>query len=331
MDAENKRNFILLGHAQSGKTTLAEALLYMCKATTRKGSVNDGTAVSDYSFDEIERKSSISSGFLYCDYKGNRIQMVDVPGYADFFGEVIAGVRGVDSAIVVIDASAGVEVGTERAWQVLEEAGLPCLIFINKTDKEDLDLNNVLANIKERLSKKALKIDSLEDPDLIEAIAESDDKLIEKYLEGAKLSPDELKNGLRQAIIKRNLFPVLLGSALADKGLVELLDAAVAYLPNPLERLKVEVNDPAKPDERKEIQFRKDGNLAAFVFKSISDPYVGQLTLLRVFQVRYYQTPLFTIVTRRQRSESDRFISYKAKSKDLLRGLSAEILWQSLN
>ena len=283
MDAENKRNFILLGHAQSGKTTLAEALLYMCKATTRKGSVNDGTAVSDYSFDEIERKSSISSGFLYCDYKGNRIQMVDVPGYADFFGEVIAGVRGVDSAIVVIDASAGVEVGTERAWQVLEEAGLPCLIFINKTDKEDLDLNNVLANIKERLSKKALKIDSLEDPDLIEAIAESDDKLIEKYLEGAKLSPDELKNGLRQAIIKRNLFPVLLGSALADKGLVELLDAAVAYLPNPLERLKVEVNDPAKPDERKEIQFRKDGNLAAFVFKSISDPYVGQLTILRVF------------------------------------------------
>ncbi len=283
MDAQNKRNFILLGHAQSGKTTLSEALLYFCKATNRKGSVNDGTTASDYSFDEVARKSSISSGFLYCDYKGHRIQMVDAPGYADFFGEVIAGVRGVDCAIIVIDAFAGVEVGTERAWQILEEAVLPCLIFINKTDKEDSDLNNVLSDIKERLSKKAMKVNPLEDPALVEAIAESDDKLIEKYLEGAKLSLDELKSGLRQAVIKRNVFPVLGGSALTDKGLPELLDAVLEYLPGPLERARIEVKNPQNPEEKKEIQFKENGPFSAFVFKSISDPYVGQLTILRVF------------------------------------------------
>jgi elongation factor G len=283
MDAAHKINFILLGHAQSGKTTLGEALLYLCKATNRRGSVNDGTTLSDYSFDEIERKSSISSGFLYCDYKDYRIQIIDAPGYADFFGEVLAGVRGVDSAVIVIDALAGVEVGTERAWQILEEAGLPCLIFINKTDKEGVDLSNALSDIKERLSKKAMKVNPLEDPALVEAIAESDDKLIEKYLEGAKLSAEELKTGLRQAVIKRNVFPVFIGSALADKGLTELLDAAVEYLPSPLERARIEARNPQNPEEKKEVQFKEDAPFSAFVFKSISDPYVGQLTILRVF------------------------------------------------
>ncbi|MGE5197830.1 MAG: elongation factor G [Deltaproteobacteria bacterium] len=299
MDLKNKRNLILLGHAQSGKTSLAEALLYICKSTNRKGSVNDGTTVSDYSFDEIERKSSISSSFLYCDYKGNRIQMIDAPGYADFFGEVIAGVRGVDAAIIVVDASSGMEVGTERAWQVLEEAGLPCLIFINKMDKDDVDLSGVLSDIKNQLSKKVMKIDSLEDPELVEAIAESDDKLIEKYLEGTKLSTEELKNGLRQAVIKRNLFPVLTGSALADKGLAELLDAVIECLPDPAQRAKIEAQIPSKPEEKKEVQFRQDGPFLAFVFKSISDPYVGQLTILRVFSGSLLSNTSFYNVNKR--------------------------------
>jgi elongation factor G len=283
MDAKNKRSIILLGHAQSGKTTLAESILHFCKATTRKGSVNDGTSVSDYSFDEIERKSSVSSGFLYCEYKGYRIQMIDAPGYADFFGEVISGVRAVDAALIVVDASAGVEVGTERAWQILEEAGLPCFIVINKIDKGDVDVGKVLSGLKDQLSKKAMPINSLEDSDLIEAIAESDDTLIEKYLEGAKLSADELKSGLRQAVRKRNVFPVITGSGLTDKGLSELLDAIVEYSPNPLEHAQLEVASAAKPDEKKAIEIKQDNPFIAFVFKSISDPYVGQLSLLRVF------------------------------------------------
>jgi len=283
MDLQNKRNFIFLGHAQSGKTTLSESLLYFCKATTRKGTVSDGTTVSDYAFDEIERKNSINSSFLYCDYKDSRIQIIDTPGYADFFGEVISGIRAVDSAVIVVDATAGVEVGTERAWQFLEESNLPCIIFINKLDKEGVDVNNVVADIKNRLSKKAVIVTAPDAPDLVETIAESDDKLLEKYLEGAKLSPEELNRGLRQAVIKRNIFPIISGPSLNDKAPEELLNAIIAYLPSPLERSKVEARDPLNPENKKEIVFKEDGPFSAFVFKSISDPYVGQLTCLRIF------------------------------------------------
>ena len=283
MDAQKKRNFILLGHAQSGKTTLAESLLYFCKATPRKGAVADGTTVSDYSFDEIERKNSINTSLLYCDYKDNRIQFIDTPGYADFFGEAISGIRAVDSAVIVVDAVSGIEVGTERSWQLLEEANLPCIIFINKLDREGADINRALAEIKDKLSNKAVIITSPDAPDLIEAIAESDDKLLEKYLEGTKLSPEELSRGLRQAVIKRNIFPVISGSSLNDKGIEELLNAIIAYSPAPIERPKVEASDPKNAEVKKEIIFKEDEPFSAFVFKSISDPYVGQLSLLRVF------------------------------------------------
>ncbi len=299
MDIKNKRNFILLGHAQCGKTTLAESILYFSKTTARKGTVADGTTVSDYSFDEIERKSSINASFLYCDYKGSRIQIVDPPGYADFWGEVIAGLRAVDGAVIVLDATAGVEVGTERTWQMLEDSGLPCLVFINKLDKEGADFNKALSDVKEKLSKKATVIDSLEAPELIEAIAESDDKLLEKYLEGAKLSSEELKNGLHQAVLKRKVFPVLSGSALGDKGIPELLDAIIGHLPFPAERVRVEAKDPLKADAAKEVVFKDDAPFSAFVFKVISDPYVGQLTLLRVFSGTLLSNTNFYNVTKR--------------------------------
>ncbi len=299
MDIKNKRNLVLLGHAQCGKTTLAESLLYFCKTTSRKGTVADGTTVSDYSFDEIERKSSINASFLYCDYKGARIQIVDSPGYADFWGEVIAGVRAVDSAVIVIDAISGVEVGTERAWQIVENLGLPCLIFINKLDKEGADFSKSLDDIRERLSKKATVIASLEAPELVEAIAESDDKLLEKYLEGLKLSPEELKNGLHQAILKRKVFPVLSGSALLDKGTPELMDAIIQHLPFPAERAKIEAKDLLRPDAKKEVLFKDDAPFSAFVFKSISDPYVGQLTLLRVFSGTLLSNTGFYNVTKK--------------------------------
>ncbi|MCX5702853.1 MAG: elongation factor G [Candidatus Omnitrophica bacterium] len=282
MDAKNKRSLILLGHAQSGKTTLAESMLYSCKATTRKGTIADGTTVSDYSFDEIERKSSINLSLLYCDYKGNRMQIVDSPGYADFFGEVICGLRAVDSGIIIVDTTSGVEVGTERSWQMLEESNLPCLIFINKSDKEGADVNKILLDIQNRLSKNAMMITSQDAPDLIEVVAESDDKLLEKYLEGQKLSPEELASGLAQAVAKRKVFPVLAGSALTDKGIPELLDAIIQYLPSPLQRTPIKASNPLNPEEKKEVVPIEEGAFSAFVFKSIVDPYVGQLSLLRV-------------------------------------------------
>ncbi|RKY32186.1 MAG: elongation factor G [Candidatus Omnitrophota bacterium] len=283
MAIENKRNIILLGHAQCGKTTLSESLLYFTKTTTRKGSVMDGTTLSDYSFDEIERKSSINSSLLFCNYKDTDIRLIDAPGYADFLGEVIAGLHAVDSGILVVDAASGIEVGTESAWGLLEENNLPCLIFINKLDKDSTDAKKVLADIQKVLSKAAVMIDSPDSADLMEAVAESDDALLEKYLESGKLSEEELKSGLTQAVIKRRLFPVLGGSALNDKGIPELLEAIIKYLPDPSQRKNVTAVDPDNPENKKEIIVEEDAPFSALVFKSISDPYVGQLSLLRVF------------------------------------------------
>ncbi|MBM3244064.1 MAG: GTP-binding protein, partial [Candidatus Omnitrophica bacterium] len=283
MDANKKRNFILLGHAQSGKTTLAESLLYYCKATTRKGKVEDGTTVSDYSFDEIERGNSINLSLLCLDYSGNRIQIIDTPGYADFSGEVISGVRAVDSGIIVVDALSGVQVGTEKAWEMLEETNLPCMVFINKIDKEGANINSVLADLKSTLSKNCVIIESLEDPVLMEAIAESDDSLLEKYLAVLRLSVEEIKSGLSNAVIKRKLFPVIVGSALNDKGIQDLLEDIIQYLPSPLQRSPLTAIDPLKESEKKEVLLKEDAPLSGFVFKNISDPYVGQLSLLRIF------------------------------------------------
>jgi len=320
MDAKNKRNFILLGHAQSGKTTFSESLLYFCKATNRKGTIADGTTVSDYNFDEIERKNSINSSLLYCDYKGVRLQFIDAPGYADFFGEVISGIRAIDGAIMIVDATAGVEVGTERAWELLEEANIPCLIFINKVDKEGVDVEKALIDIQDGLSKKALMIDAIEAPDLVEAIVESDDKLLEKYLEGTKLSADELSSGLHQAVIKRKVFPVLVGAALTDKGIPEILDAIVQYLPGPLERAKIEVSDPLKPEDKKEILPQEDAPYSAFVFKTISDPYVGQLTLLRFFSGKLLSNTSFYNVNKKIKERIGQIYILQGKEQKSIEG-----------
>lgn len=209
--------------------------------------------------------------------------MIDTPGYADFFGEALSGVRAVDAAVLVVDALSGVEVGTERTWALLEEQGLPCIIFINKIDKDGVDFDKALLNVQDSLSSKAMPVNSTDSPELVEAIAESDDKLLEKYLEGTKLSTEELSGGLTQAVIKRKLFPVFSGSGLTDKGIPELLDAIIKYLPSPLDRERVEAKDPLKPGTKKEVLCKPDAPFSAFVFRSISDPYVGHLTLLRVF------------------------------------------------
>ncbi|TAM38310.1 elongation factor G, partial [bacterium] len=259
----------------------------------------DGSTVSDYGFDEIERKNSINSSFLFCDYQNFRIQIVDAPGYADFFGEVISGLRAVDGAVIVVDAVNGVQVGTERAWEALEEAGIPCMIFINKMDKEGSDVNKALADLKSRLSKNCVIIESLEDPLLMEAIAESDDRLLEKYLSVLRLSVDEIKAGLAEAVHKRKLFPVVAGSGLTDRGIKDLLEDIIQYLPSPLERPPVFAANPAKPEEKKEILLSAEAPFSAFVFKNISDPYVGQLSLLRVFSGRLVSNTGFYNVTKR--------------------------------
>ena len=217
MEAKLKRNITLVGHAHSGKTTLAESILFFCKATTRKGDVLQGSTVSDYNEDEQDRKISINASFLKVDHNGHQIQIIDTPGYLDFVGEPVAALQATDAAVLVVDAVNGVEVGTEDVWDRLDEMGYPRLIFINKTDKDEAKTDEVIAAIQEQLSNKAVKVD-LGSSDFVEAIAESDDKLLEKYLEEGQLSPDEINGVLRQAVVQAKVFPVICGSALNDEG-----------------------------------------------------------------------------------------------------------------
>ena len=275
MSVQNKRNIILLGHAQSGKTSLSESIIFRCGATTRKGSVMEGNTISDYNWDEIERKSSISSSLLFCNSNDSLIQLIDTPGYADFYGEVISAIRAVDNAILVVDATSGVEVGTEKAWGMLQELKMPRIIFVNKLDKEGADVNKAVTDIKSALSKKAVLIAPSNAEEIAELVAETDDKLLEKYLAEGKLSVEEIASGLRKAVIEAKVFPIIGGSAVADKGIDELLKAIKDYLASPQERSVLEVQG--------ELELSPDAPFSAFVFKSIFDPYVGQLSLLRVF------------------------------------------------
>jgi len=274
MGAKNKRSIILLGHSHSGKTSLAESMLYRCKATSRKGSVLEGNTVSDYGWDEIERRISINDSFLFCDFQDTRIQIIDSPGYIDFYGEAIAGIRAADNAVIVIDAAEGVQVGTEKAWQLAEELFMPRIIFVNKSDIAGIDKNKVIGEIKAALSKKAISLD--DGVELIEAVAESDDSLLEKYLAEGGLPPEEVNNGLRKAVANAKVFPIIFGSALKDSGIEGLFQAIKDYCAAAEER-------PLPGLVEGQVTLKPDAPFSGFVFKSIIDPYVGQLSLVRIF------------------------------------------------
>jgi len=236
---ENIRNVVLLSHSGAGKTSASEAMLFSAGAIKRLGKVDDGSTTSDYDPDEVKRQISISLSLLPCEWKGAKLNLIDTPGYSDFVGEVIAAMRVCEGAVIMVCAASGVEVGTDQVWGYCEQNSLPRLIFINKMDRENADFNKAVGQIQERFGKKCLPLQlpigaqtsfegvvnllmmkaysgtdakegeipeamqsqasSLREK-LIEAVAEVDDKLIEKYLEGQELSQEEIGEGLRQAI-----------------------------------------------------------------------------------------------------------------------------------
>jgi len=296
-DLTKKRVFLLCGHAQSGKTSISEAILYKCAATTRLGKVDEGTTISDYEDDEKQRKSSINMSVLFAEHKGNFLQFIDVPGYLDFVGELISAVRAVDFGIVVVDASGGVEVGTEKAWDNLRKENLPCLFIVNKLDKEDVSYEKAIEDIRNSLTKKAIAfagfengkaVNILKDKNnpnygsVIEAIAESDDALLAKYLETGSLEEKELSAALKKAIINAQVFPVIPMVALQETGSDCLLEMLLEVMPSVAES-KARLAKNTKTGEMIEIEPKVNAHLAAQVFKSVVDPFVGQLNIFRIF------------------------------------------------
>ncbi len=316
---DNIRNLVLLSHCGAGKTSLSEAILFTAGAINRLGKVEEGTTASDYDPAEVKHRISINLSVLPCFWRGTKINLLDTPGYTDFVAEVKTAVRVSEGAVIVVCAASGVEVGTEQVWDYSEEANLARFIVVNKMDRENADFYRTTEQIRARFGAKCLAIqlpigahtnfrgiiDLLtmksytgsppkegEIPPgmeaqvvsfrekLIEAIAEVDDKLLEKYLGGVDLTLDELKAGLRKAVVSGRIVPILAGSALQNIGAGLLLDAITAYLPSPGEGEVAILNDSGKTEKMKPSQ---DAPPAALVFKTSADPYVGKLTYFRVY------------------------------------------------
>jgi len=315
------RNVVFVGHSGSGKTSLTEAMVFDAGITTRMGRVEDGNTVSDFDSEEIRRQISIYTTLVPVEWQGDKINILDTPGYPDFVGETKGGIRAADAGIVLVDAVSGVEVGTELIWNYLDERSLPRAIVINKMNRDTANYERVFGEMKGifdvRLvlmqlpigrkeafkgvvdlvtmqayledGKKPTEIpaDLVDDAEalrveLIDAIAEQDDDILMKYLEGEELTAAEIQQGLRAGIRTGAIVPVFLAAATHNVGAVALLDAIANYFPNPAE-MPAEIA--VKPDSQEEVELppRSDGPLVALVFKTIADPYVGKLNYLRVY------------------------------------------------
>ncbi|MDD4088259.1 MAG: elongation factor G [Tissierellia bacterium] len=304
-NADKIRNVALLGHSSCGKTTITEALLLNTKVTNRMGKVEDGNTVSDFDKEEKERQVSIGTSVIPIECQGTKINFLDTPGYFDFVGEVYGALKVADGAVLVVDASSGIEVGTEKSWKYLEQRNMPRIIFINKLDKENIKFDELLDNLRDKFGKKVIpftlpigkgeNIDGYMDilkgqsyidskpvetfPDtaakaeelkaiLMESVAETDEELLEKYFEGEEFTDEEIHTGLKKAVLAGELVPVIVGAALKGLGSDMLMNTVVEYLPNALDADSLK-GSPAEP-------------LSAFVFKTIVDPFVGKISLYKV-------------------------------------------------
>ena len=317
------RNIALVGHGNSGKTSLAEVMLYQTGVTSRLGRVEDGNTAMDFEPEELKRNISISSGFHHFNWKKHSVTLVDTPGDQNFFTDTKFCMQAVDGAVVLIDAVDGVKVQTEQAWNFAQSLKLPCVILINKLDRERADFSRAFqdavksfepkpiilhlpigaeSNFKGVVDLVAMKaytydangkataidipsdMQSLVEEErekLVENIAEADDTLLERYLEGDPISDDELKTALKKGTISRIFSPVLCASAIKAVGIDLLMDFIVNSMPSPLDRMPKVGKDPVVGNEITRAP-DPDAPFSAFVFKTVADPYAGRLSIFRV-------------------------------------------------
>jgi elongation factor G len=319
------RNIALVAHGTAGKTTLTEALLFCAGATTRLGRVDDGTTTTDFDEDEIRRKISISTALAWAEWKGHKLNLVDAPGFAAFLTDARNALRVVDGAVVVVGATDGVKVQTEKIWSAAASLELPRAVYLSKMDRERADFARAVEDVRKNLSASAIPVQvpigkeagfvGVVDlirmralrftPDgngkpteedvpaaaremaegqraaLVEAVAEADDRLLEKYLESGELSENEVREGLIRGIREQKLFPILCGAPARNIGVTPLLDLVVEAFPSPLDRPPTTGTDGKGNAVRCEA---KDGGpLTALVFKTIADPFAGKVTMFRIY------------------------------------------------
>ena len=312
MDAKDLRNVVILGHTGSGKTSLSEAALFHTKAITRLGTITDGNTVSDFEPEEIKRGGSIQTTLVSIMDRDTKINFLDTPGYDDFLGEVVSAIRVVEGAAVVVSAPTGVDVGTERAWKMCDAAQIPRMFVVNKMDRENANFAKNVADIQASFGRKCIPFQvplgeanefkgviSIIDPPsdipeevvadvesarerLIEAAAENDDELGDRYLNGLEISHEEIIAAIRNAIRTSNLVPILATSSSPNAiGIDELLQTTQSFLPAPTDGQPPDMLNSVHPVE---YSTEPAGPLAAFVFKTTADPFVGKLSVFRVYQ-----------------------------------------------
>ncbi len=313
------RNVALISHGGAGKTTLVEAFLHSTGATTRIGKTEDGTTVSDFDEEEVRRNISLYTSVVPIEYRDYKINVLDTPGFLDFIGEVVSALRVADGAIVLVDSVAGVEVGTEITWQYCDRFQLPRFAVINKMDRENANFQKILASLQEfsairvvpvqlpwgekqsfqgvidLLSMKAFKNNSKTPVDipaeyqdaaenarlvLVEAAAEGEDALLEKYLETGELTDEEVRRGLQNVVRNCSFIPVYVTSGANEVGVFPLLNCIIDLFPSPANIAPVMAKG---RDGEEQLKANDNGPLAAYVWKTTADPFVGKLTFFRVY------------------------------------------------
>lgn len=316
------RTVAVVGHSHDGKTTLCEALLHTAGATPRMGSTDQGTSILDYEPEEQRRSMSISAAIAHLDWDGVRVNLIDVPGFQDFAGELAAALTAADAAVLVVGAAGTVPVGAELAWEMIAASGLPSLIVVNKLDKENAAYEATVDALREAFDRKPVAVavpiggasdfrgyvdlvnDTAHEFDpggrahdadlpeamraeverahsaLVDAAAETDDALIEKYLGGTELTDDEVRSALHTAALRGTLVPIVCAAAADERGAALVLDAIVRYLPGPSEQVHRGLNSKG---EQVEIACDPGGRLVAHVFKTMVDSF-GKVSYFKVLR-----------------------------------------------
>lgn len=322
-ETKHIRNIAFLGHGGSGKTTLTEAILHSAKLTNRMGRIEDGNTVSDFDKEESSRGISISTSIVPIEWHNHKINILDTPGYFDFIGEVQSAMKVAGGVVILVDASSGIEVGTEKSWDFIEDNEKPAFIFISRMDRENTDFDKVLNDLREKFGNKVTPFqiplgenenftgninvvkmiaeeyngkDCIEKPipdDLIEqvnsirellleSVAESDEALLEKYFAGEAFTEQEIQEGLRKGVINGDIVPVLCGASIKNIGTHTLLDMLIDFSPSPMDMSAKKGANPYNKDEVIERTLEPNEPFSAQVFKTIVDPYVGKISLLKV-------------------------------------------------
>ena len=329
---ENVRNLALVGHSGSGKTNLTESMLFQSGATKRLGNVTDKNTLSDFSKEEMERGTSIGTSIIPVEWRNFKVNIIDTPGYMDFSGEVIGALRASEAALLVIDATSGIEVGTERAWKYAENIGLPRIIFINKIDGENVNFRKLMEELEESFGKKVIpfsvpigegenfvgvtdviyqkgfkyenaapketelnhdqvKATERMYEEIAEVVAGSDEVLMEKYFNGEKFTREDLLRGVTTALLEGDAVTLLVGSGEKGIGIDILLNTIVNYMPAPNDK---RAHTGFRYEEGEEREISEKDPFAAVVFKTITDPFVGKISIFKVISGKLKKdTPLY--------------------------------------